>query len=102
MILPTSIAQDIADEATSAGADAQGGEHYHSRYIPQPLVSDLRFAFRSDLLTVWHSPAYRALVLARPGDGEMVFYGSQSAYETALQNARRGKLPEREEMELTR
>ena len=103
MILPANIAQEISDLATHSGVDSLGGQHYQVQHVPQAL-QDTPHAriYKTADLSIWDYPQHRALLLERPGSGQLVLYPSQSAYETALESAKRGKLLEREERELTR
>ena len=99
MILPPDIAQELADEALRVGIDDGGGEHYRLTYAPpQPILEDLRFASKTELVTVWHSPRYRAILLASQGAGELVLYQTQAQYDLALQAARQGVYPTLERM----
>ena len=103
MILPANIAQEISEAATRSGADSLGGEHYQIQHVPQALQDTPHACiYKTADLAVWDYPQQRALLLARPGSGELALYPSQAAYETALQSARRGKLPGRGELELSR
>ena len=94
MILPPDIAQELADDALRIGTDEGGGEHYRLTYSPpRPVLEDLRFASKTEIVTVWHSPRYRAILLASQGAGELVMYQQQANYDMALQAARQGIYP---------
>lgn len=94
MILPPDIAQELADDALSIGTDEGGGAHYRLTYSPpQPVLADLRFAGKTERTTIWHSPRYRAILLASQGAGELVMYQTQATYDLALQAARQGICP---------
>ncbi len=103
MILPANIAQEIADLATRSGTDPLGGQHYQVPHVPQALQDTPHACiYKTADLAIWDYPQHRALLLARPGSGQLALYPSQVAYETALQSARRGRFLEREEMQATR
>ena len=94
MILPLDIAQELADEALRLGIDEGGGEHYRLTYAPpRAVLEDLRFASKTELVTVWHSPRYRAILMASQGAGELVMYQTQAQYDLALQATRQGIYP---------
>ncbi len=81
-------------DALRLGTDESGGEHYRLTYAPpKAVLEDLRFASRTELVTIWHSPRYRAILLASQGAGELVMYQTQATYDLALQAARQGIYP---------
>ncbi len=93
-MLPLDITQELADEALRLGTDEGGGEHYRLTYAPpRAVLEDLRFASKTELVTVWHSPRYRAILMASQGAGELVMYQTQPQYDLALQAARQGIYP---------
>ena len=94
MILPPDIAQELMGDALRLGTDESGGEHYRLTYAPpKAVLEDLRFASKTELVTIWHSPRYRAILLASQGAGELVMYQTQATYDLALQAARQGIYP---------
>ncbi len=94
MILPPDVMQEILDQGLRLGADDGGGDHYRLlTSAPQPILEDLRFASKSELVTVWQSPQFRAILMASQGAGELVLYQSQAQYDLAVQAARQGIYP---------
>lgn len=93
-MLPLDIAQELADEALRLGTDEGGGEHYRLTYAPpRAVLEDLRFASKTEYVTIWHSPRYRAILMASQGAGELVMYQTQAQYDLALQATRQGIYP---------
>ncbi len=94
MILPPDVMQEILDEGLRLGTDDSGGEHYRlASAPPEPILADLRYANQNEIVTVWQSPRYRAILLASQGAGELVLYQNQAQYDLAVQAVRQGVYP---------
>ncbi len=94
MILPPDIMQELLDEGLRLGTDDSGGEHYRlAAAPPQPILEDLRYASKNEIITVWQSPKYRAILMASQGAGDLVLYQNQAQYDLAVQAARQGIYP---------
>jgi len=93
-MLPPDIMEQILDEGLHLGNDDGGGDHYRLlTSAPQPILEDLRYASKTELVTVWQSPKFRAILMASQGAGELVLYQSQAQYDLAIQAARQGIYP---------
>lgn len=94
MILPPDVMGEILDQGLHLGTDSGGGDHYHLATSPPPVIlEDLRYASKSETVTIWQSPRYRAILMASQGAGELVLYQSQAQYDLAIQAARQGIYP---------
>ena len=91
------LLHQMLDQAVDAGTDGNGGHHYTlAQQAPDAFLKDLRFAGRTELVTVWQSPRFRALLLASEHSGRLVLYENQRQFATAVRDAGRGYLPELE------
>ncbi len=89
------LAHLLVDCATETGT----GDGHERQYLlhteaPRDLLRDLRYAGRTDFVTAWQSPRYRAILLAAEGGGRIVAFADQAHFREAVQLARQGILPE--------
>lgn len=87
----------MLDQATDVGTDSRGGHHYAlTQPAPDAFLKDLRYAGRTELVTVWQSPRFRALLLASEHSGRLVMFDNQRQFAGAVRDAGRGFVPELE------
>ena len=85
----------LIDQAIDEGQDEHRSRHFRLRgEPPQPLLHDLRFAGRSEFVSAWQSPRYRALLLASEEAGRIVAFADDAQFRQSVRLARQGILPE--------
>ena len=95
MPIPVNLARQVLEHALDTPAEAEARTHVRvgPGGVPDVLFRDLRHLTETEWVTVWHSPRYRALLLAAQGAGELVFYTREPDYQQAVRDAQQGRLP---------
>ena len=85
----------LIDQAIDEGHDEHRSRHFRVLgEAPQPILHDLRFAGRSEFVSAWQSPRYRALLLASEEAGRLVAFADEARFRQSVRLARQGILPE--------
>lgn len=89
----------LLDHVADLGTDDAGNRHFRlTRQAPESLLRDLRYAGRTEYVTAWQSPRYRAILLASEHAGRLVAFADEARYREAVHLARQGIMPELAQM----